>query len=161
MNSQESLKLAGKLNIVVTGEDGTIKDSRTVDNLVVESGLRWITESMAKTSNSPAAMTHMGIGDSTQAAADSDTNLLGPNTFRKTFTTATVANSSPAAGRGNIVYQCQFLTGDNITGGAITEAGIFNAASGGTMLCRTVFPVVNKGANDTMTITWTITLDAV
>jgi hypothetical protein len=26
------------------------------------------------------------------------------------------------------------------------------------MLCRTVFAVINKGASDTMTITWTITI---
>jgi hypothetical protein len=26
------------------------------------------------------------------------------------------------------------------------------------MLCRTVFPVINKGTNDTMTITWAITI---
>ena len=42
--------------------------------------------------------------------------------------------------------------------GAITEAGIFNASSSGTMLCRTVFSVVNKGASDSMTITWTVTV---
>jgi hypothetical protein len=42
--------------------------------------------------------------------------------------------------------------------GAISEAGIFNASSGGTMLCRTVFPVVNKQASDTIAITWTITI---
>jgi hypothetical protein len=29
------------------------------------------------------------------------------------------------------------------------------------MLCRTVFPVVNKAADDALTITWTITLSAV
>jgi len=28
------------------------------------------------------------------------------------------------------------------------------------MLCRTVFPVVNKQADDTMSVTWTITLTA-
>ena len=44
--------------------------------------------------------------------------------------------------------------------GAVTEAGIFNAASGGTMLCRTVFSVVNKGADDSLSVTWTITLTA-
>ena len=44
--------------------------------------------------------------------------------------------------------------------GAVTEAGIFNAASGGDMLCRTVFSVVNKAADDTMSVTWTITLSA-
>jgi hypothetical protein len=28
------------------------------------------------------------------------------------------------------------------------------------MLCRTVFPVVNKQAGDTLQITWTVTLSA-
>ena len=46
----------------------------------------------------------------------------------------------------------------NATTGAITEAGLFNASSSGTMLCRTVFSVVNKGASDAMTITWTVTV---
>lgn len=168
MNSLENLKLSGRLNIVVTDQTGQVKQEQQVDNLVVESGLRWITESMAKTTNTPAAMTHMGIGDSTTSATDGDSDLLGTNKLRKGFTTATVANSSPAAGRGNIVYVCQFGTADrlpnhvaNSNNSSITEAGIFNAASGGTMLCRTTFPVVNKGDNDTMTITWTITLDAV
>lgn len=167
MNSQESLKLSGRLKIVVTGNDGTVKDTREVDNLVVQSGLRWITESMAKTTNSPAAMTHMGIGDSSTIAADGDTDLLGTNKYRRTLT-STTANSSPAAGNGNIVYVCTFETADrlpnhvaNSNNSSITEAGIFNASTAGTMLCRTTFPVVNKGDNDTMTITWTITLDAV
>ena len=49
--------------------------------------------------------------------------------------------------------------GGNFTGtGAITEAGILNAASAGTLLCRTVFSVINKGASDSMTVTWTITI---
>ena len=44
---------------------------------------------------------------------------------------------------------------------AITEAGIFNsstAALGGTMLCHTTFNAVNKGNDDTLQITWTITV---
>ena len=39
-----------------------------------------------------------------------------------------------------------------------TEAGILNNSSGGSLLCRTVFSVINKGASDSMTITWTITI---
>ena len=34
----------------------------------------------------------------------------------------------------------------------------FDAATGGDMLARTVFSVVNKGADDSMTITWTVTV---
>jgi hypothetical protein len=42
--------------------------------------------------------------------------------------------------------------------GTVTEAGVFNNSSGGTMLCRTVFGVVTKDAGDSMSITWTITV---
>jgi hypothetical protein len=55
-----------------------------------------------------------------------------------------------------VTYVATF--GPGVGTGAIVEAGIFNAASSGTMLCRTVFSVVNKGADDAMTITWQITV---
>ena len=57
-----------------------------------------------------------------------------------------------------VAYVSSFEAGDAT--GAVTEAGIFNASTSGTMLCRTKFNVVNKAADDTMTVTWTITLSA-
>jgi len=42
--------------------------------------------------------------------------------------------------------------------GALVEAGILNAASAGTLLARVVFSVINKGAADTLEITWTLTI---
>ena len=45
-----------------------------------------------------------------------------------------------------------------VSTGAITEAGIFNALTAGTMLCRTTFPVVNKAAGDSIVITWVVTI---
>ena len=41
---------------------------------------------------------------------------------------------------------------------ALTEAGVFNAASAGTMLDRVIFPVINKGAADTLQAVFTFTL---
>lgn len=41
--------------------------------------------------------------------------------------------------------------------GAITEAGVFTASSGGTMLARQVFAVINKDSDDSLEITWEIT----
>ena len=55
-----------------------------------------------------------------------------------------------------LTYVCTFEAGDAT--GAVTEAGIFNAASGGDMLCRTVFSAVNKAASDSLAITWVVTL---
>jgi hypothetical protein len=55
-----------------------------------------------------------------------------------------------------VTYVASFGAGTGT--GAVTEAGILNASSGGTLLCRTEFSVVNKGADDSMSITWTITV---
>jgi len=44
--------------------------------------------------------------------------------------------------------------------GAITEAGIFNASSSGTMLCRVVFSALNLTSTDSISVDWTITLSA-
>ena len=66
-----------------------------------------------------------------------------------TIVTTSVTNDS-------IQYVATFPAGTATAG--LQEAGIFNASSAGTMLCRTVFAVINKGALDTLTITWKITV---
>jgi hypothetical protein len=149
MNSQENLKITGKLNITVRDEAGVLKDTREIDNLVVTAGLTYIASRMA--SATATAMSHMAVGTGAVAAAAGNT-ALGTETAR-------VALGSTTPGATNIVYSASF--GAGVGTGALTEAGVFNAASAGNMLCRTVFSVINKAANDTMTITWTVTLAAV
>lgn len=145
----EKLGFKGRLNIVLRDEHGNIKDEREVDNLVVTSGLTFIASRMA--GNSKAVMGYMGLGSGTTAAAAGQTDLV-------TLVGTRVSLSSTTPGTSNVVYSATF--GQNTSTGAITEAGIFNAVSGGDMLCRTVFAVVNKQAGDSMTITWTISLVA-
>ena len=94
------------------------------------------------------AMSHMAIGTGTTAAASGNT-ALGTEAARVGLTSTTVTSNA-------VAYVCSFAAGTGT--GAITEAGILNGASGSTLLCRTVFSVVNKGASDSMTITWTVTI---
>jgi len=145
---KDNFKAKGRLNIVVKDADGNVKDSREVDNLVVNTGLAYIASRMKDTTDT--AMTHMAVGTGTTAAAAGDT-ALGSESHREALDSTTVTSNA-------IAYVSSFEPGKGT--GALTEAGIFNAASAGTMLCRTVFDVVNKGANDTMSITWTITITA-
>jgi len=149
MNSQEKLKITGKLNITVRDGAGVLKDSREIDNLVVTAGLTYIASRMATAS--ATAMSHMAVGTGAVAAAAGNTTL-GTESAR-------VALASTTPGTTNIVYVANF--GAGVGTAALTEAGIFNDSSAGTMLCRTTFAVINKAANDTMTITWTVTLAAV
>lgn len=149
---QENLKLAGQLSIVLKDKNGNVKDSREVKNLVVNSGLAYIISRMAGASKD--VMSHMALGSGTSAAAAGDTDLGSLLGAREALDSSTIAGSN----NEKIIYVSGFEAGDAT--GAVTEAGIFNAASGGDMLCRTVFGVVNKAADDTMTVTWTITLSA-
>ena len=144
----EGLKLRGDVALVLRDKDGNIKDERKIENLIVDTGLNFICDRMK---DDETAMTHMALGSGSTAAAAGDTSLGTQLGSREALDSSTVTANQ-------IVYVASFEAGDAT--GAVTEAGIFNAASGGTMLCRTVFSVVNKAADDTLTVNWTITLTA-
>jgi len=148
----ENLKLSGQLNIVLKDKAGNVKDERTVKNLVVNKGLEYIASRMKDASK--GVMSHMALGSGTTAAAASQTDLVTLLGAREALDSTTIAGSN----NEKIVYVTAFEAGDAT--GAVTEAGIFNASTSGDMLCRTVFSVVNKAADDTMSVTWTITLSA-
>lgn len=147
---KETIKLSGQLAIVLKDKDGKVKDTRNVKNLVVNTGIAYIVSRMTGTTK--AVMSHMGVGSGTTVAGASQTDLVTLVGSREALDSSTISNT-------NVVYECQFEAGDGT--GALTEAGIFNAATSGDMLCRTVFATVNKAASDTMVITWTVTLSAV
>ena len=145
---EENLKLKGRVAMVLRDKDGNVKDEQEINNLVVDSGLDFIASRMKDTTD--AAMSHMAIGSGTTAAAAGDT-ALGTELGRVSLTSTTVTSNE-------VAYVATFAAGTGT--GAVTEAGLFNASSGGDMLCRTVFSVVNKAADDSLQITWTITVSA-
>ena len=53
---------------------------------------------------------------------------------------ARVALTSTTASDNDVTYVATFSAGTPSSAAAITEAAIFNASSGGTMLCRTSLP---------------------
>ena len=148
----ENLKLSGQLNIVLKDKAGNIKDEREVKNLVVTTGLAFIASRMVGTAKN--VMSHMALGSSATAAAAGQTDLVSVLGSREVLDSTTISGTNDE----KVVFVSSFEAGDGT--GAVTEAGIFNAASSGDMLCRTVFSVVNKSADDTMSITWTVTIAA-
>ena len=151
MNNEANtgIKLAGQLNIVVRDKNGNIKEERIEKNLIVTVGLTFICSRM--TAASAGVMSHMALGSGTTAVAAGQTDLVSILGSREVLDSTTPSTNT-------VIYVSSFEAGDAT--GAVTEAGIFNASSSGTRLCRTVFPVVNKQADDTMSVTWTITLTA-
>jgi hypothetical protein len=147
MNLNDTFNPSGELEIVVRGPDGNIKEIRKAKNLVVSAGKTFIASRMVSGSVA-AIMSHMAIGTGTATPGASDTTL-GTEAGRVTL--ASGSNSANA-----ITYTATFPAGTGT--GAITEAAVLNAASVGTMLCRTTFPVVNKAAGDSIAVTWVVTI---
>jgi hypothetical protein len=145
MQTIDSLKAKGELSIVLTRADGRV-DKTEVKNLVVDTGLNYIMSRMKDTTL--AAMSHMAIGAGNTAAAAGNT-ALGNELGRVALTSTTVTANT-------VQYIATFGTG--VGTGAVTEAGILNASTAGTLLCRTVFGIVTKDVGDSMIITWTITV---
>ena len=136
----DDLRLTGALTISLNGV--VVQET---NNLVVTAGKNWVADRM---NDANTVMTHMALGTSTTAAAAGQTALVS-ELDRNALTSTTVSTNT-------VAYAATWAAGDGT--GAITEAGIFDAASSGDMLARTVFSVVNKGSSDSITITWTITI---
>ncbi len=144
--TKDTIEMKGNLTVTVFDEQGNVKDQRAIKNLVVSAGKTFIASRMVGTSQ--AIMSHMAIGTGTTTPAVAQTTLT---TEAGRVTLASSSSSSNA-----VTYTATFPAGTGT--GAITEAGIFNAASAGTLLCRTTFPVVNKAAGDSIAVTWVVTV---
>lgn len=147
MQTIDNLKVTGELRIEHRNSDGQLIDTRHIPNLVVTSGRNWIASRML--GNSPVLMTHMAIGSGATAPAIGQTTLV-TELARSAITGATNTGNS-------VTFTALYNAG--VGTGALVEAGIFNAGTGGTMLARTTFGVLTKAAGDVVTVSWTITIN--
>lgn len=124
---------------------------KSVANKIVNAGLA-LSAGLLNGSGSPTTPTYIAVGTGTTAVAATDTALV---------TETATSGLSRAAATVSLVTTtvtndtAQWLKSFSVTGSvAVTESGVFNAASVGTMLCRQVFSAVNVANGDTLQITW-------
>lgn len=149
MLMNETVSPKGQVSIEIFNSKGNLKEKVHVPNLVVTTGRNYIASRLNDTAQTDV-MTHMAVGEGTDAATLADT-VLGTELTRVAFDSDAIVDNV-------ITYVATYAAG--VGTGAITEAGVFNDAGAnlGDMLCRTVFPVVNKAVDDSMVITWTVTV---
>lgn len=146
---RDGLGFAVNVHLVLCGPDGGIKEERRTHNIVTDVGCAHIADQLASAPGE-AVMSHIAVGTGTDAAAAGDTTLQ-TELDRNALTSFT---QGAGADDHKIIYVGDWAAGDGT--GALTEVGILNAAVAGTLLARTVFSVINKGAADTLQITWTL-----
>lgn len=144
----QQMGLLDIMEIRVFDKNGKLKDMRRVEDLLVNTGLAEVA-GLLLTDVGGTAFDYIAIGTGTTAPAATDT-ALGTETHRVAATgsrvTTNVTNDT-----AQLVATFSGYTGSE----AITEAGVFNAATGGTMLCRQTFSALNVDwdAGDSVEIT--------
>ena len=129
------------------GPDGQVRAERRVKNLIVNNGRYGIADQLLATPTI-GKPTHLAIGLGTTAPALTDTALVSEVGTRVTVNKTRTNNQ--------VTLDGTFGAGNGT--GAITEAGIFNASTAGTMYSRITFAAINKGSNDSLQLTWTWTI---
>ena len=149
----EKMKAVGTLSLVLRGPDGQVKQSVLETNKVVTGGLGFITSRMKEAT--AGVMSHMAVGTDATAEAMAQTALLA-EVGRVALTSTTLVTTTYT--NDSIQFVGEFPAGTGT--GTLREAGILNNNTGGTMLSRTVYGAITKGAADSLTITWKVQLQS-
>lgn len=167
--SEDANGLSGHLLIQLWDENGNLKHEETVKNLITTAGdLYYATRGAAAvvpaTPADATKVTGMKLGTSVTAASKSGGGAaLGAyKTASNVVFDATYPTVTAVGGDGgyNINYRVTWPAG-TATDTALTEAVIVNDAASnatstaGNTIARVVFSAINKGASDSLTITWT------
>lgn len=148
--NDQTIKWTGKWKMVLRGPDGNVKDEREGFNVVCTNGKEYVASFLYSAAVAASTFTMKYIAIGTDATAEVAANTaLGIEVSRQTGTVSYVSGQ---------IYQvtATFATGSGT--GAIAEYGLFSSSTGGTLLARKTDPVINKGANDTLTVTTQFTL---
>jgi hypothetical protein len=129
--------------------DGTLLSEEFVHNLVTDVGCAHIADQLAST-HDEAEMGWMAIGTGTTSPAAGDTALETE--------LSRVALTSRTQGSGADDHKVTYVASFTGVTGAVTEAGILNAASAGTLLARVTFGAKNMVPAETLAFDWELTI---
>ena len=109
-------------------------------NMVVQAGFDWVAQLLSNQTTRPGALSHIAFGTGT-ATTTSDMTALDNEVYRAPVTSTWDGINRELLFTGSIPVQSGLNT-------SITEAGLFNAETGGVMFDRATFSA--KGIDDDM-----------
>lgn len=133
---------------------GSWDNMKVAPNLVVTAGKALVASRLGGSGSS--AITHIAVGTGATAPASGDTTLQTElATSGLTRASATISTTTTTVTNDTMQAQVTFtVTGTQ----AITESGLFNASTSGTMLCRQTFSAINVLNGDTLQVTWKVSM---
>jgi hypothetical protein len=151
----DKMKMASVWDIVQLGPDGKVLARRHFFNVMTTTGKTALATALAANINSATQSTwkYMGVGTGVTAAAAGDTALqteLAGSGYARVASTVTSSTNV-------LQFVATFGSGNPTTSVAVTEAGLFDAATVGTMYNHQVFSAINRVSADSLQITVQVT----
>lgn len=144
------IKISGHWQMKLFGPDGVLKQEVSGENVITTNGKEMLAAYLASAAASATVnpFKYVAIGTGSTAESASDTALA-------TELTRTTGTASYVSGA---IYQVTATFAAGTGTGAITEYGLFDSSTAGTMFNRDVETVINKGASDTLSVSMQVTL---
>ena len=148
---QQAFTLKGQYIKRLYGPDGVLKQEVIGDNLVCTNGKEFLASFLSSAAAAAATFTarYIAVGTDSTAPAVGNT-ALGTELARVSGIVSYVSNQ---------IYQVKATFGTGVGTGAIVEYGLLSSSSAGTLISRDTDSVINKGANDTLTVTYQMTIN--
>jgi len=147
----EETKLRGEVELVVYDRYGNVKDSRHIKNIIVNAGKAAVAGLINGVVTTPFKYIAIGTGTTSPAATDTG---LATETHRELADTVDRVTTNVTNDTARLIKTFSGYSGSE----AITESGVFDSSTGGTMLCRQTFAALNINwtGGDFLQITWKI-----
>lgn len=143
----------GAFRFVHRRADGTLVEVRDVPNLIVNAGLAALAGLLHATGHTNA-FDYIAIGIGTTAPVGANTTLQSEITTgggARALATLSRVTTTETNDTARLVKTFTFTASF-----AVTEAGVFDSAAAGTMLCRQTFTAITVVNTDTLAITYDI-----
>lgn len=154
----ETQDMQGRVRLVAQRRDGVLLFDRWHRNRIVRAGRELVAQRFAGVAGTPpAVVSHMAVGTGAAPAADEDTALVAERARNPVLQpVAYAAVVEAGVQRIKVTLQTVFDFGEANGAAPLREAGIFTAASGGTLYNRVVFDPVTKADTFKLTLIWDI-----
>lgn len=162
--TEDGIKVKGRVEAVLRGPDGEVKERRVCSNLITLVGNQYFGERASGIGSPPNQVSGMRLGTGTTAVA-----TTGAGAAIVTYVTGSQAaisatypqSSNPASATRRITWKSSWAAGV-ATNAALAEAVITNeatltdvAGTAANTISRVLLsPTINKGASDTLDLTW-------
>ena len=145
-----AFEFSPELSAILLRKDGSFRDYGVISRLLVtDAGVAFLTDAFQNLTEIEAMNFHAsGTGVAAEAVTDT---TLGTEVASRVAGTQSEPASNQYRTVATIPYSGSF---------AITEHGIFSAASAGTLWDRSVFSVINVVSGDSIQFTYTLTINS-